>query len=70
MEKYRTLNFIIGILICNIVFYLIGSFVALNWNPTQWEMMRDAGGRYFFSLLELGCIIFFLTCHIKFLNND
>lgn len=37
----------------NILLYLVGSFIALDFNPTHWDMFTDTIGRLFFVALEL-----------------
>ena len=43
---------IISFIILHIIMYLIGSFVAWNFNPLQWWLFTSSYGRVFFIVLE------------------
>lgn len=48
----RTLKIIGVILLLNVVFYLIGSFIAFDLNPIHWWLFDTMIGRCFFLVIE------------------
>lgn len=45
--------FVIPLLVANIFLYLIGSFIALDFDFNNWWAFRSTIGRFFISLFEM-----------------
>jgi hypothetical protein len=43
----------VPLLIFNGIFYLLGSFIAMDWNVHDWWFFRNTFGRVFVSIIEL-----------------
>lgn len=47
----------IPMILVNILYYLIGSFIAWDWNPMNWWLINSLLGRIILVVLELGILI-------------
>ncbi len=47
---------VIPLIIGNLVFYLIGAFIAQDWNPSNWWILKSTIGRVIIVIFELGLI--------------
>ena len=47
------IKFIGVILLLNVILYIIGSFIAYNWNPLEWWLFKETFGRVCFILIEI-----------------
>jgi hypothetical protein len=59
--KIKAILIVIGMVLIplaigNGVYYLIGSFVAWDWNPTNWWLFTSVWGRVIFVLLEISVL--------------
>ena len=45
--------FLIPMFFINLFFYLVGSFIALDWNPANWVLFNTTWGRIIFIVVEL-----------------
>ncbi len=45
----------------HLVVYLIGSFIAWDWNPLHWWIFTSSFGRILFLLFEMTCILNYLS---------
>lgn len=57
---------IIPMTILNCVLYLIGSFIAWDWNPLNWLLLSESVGRVILVILE----IVFLVNSPNFFDED
>jgi hypothetical protein len=48
-------------LLAHLIFYLIGSFIAWDWNPLHWWILTSPIGRILFLLFEMTCIFNYLS---------
>lgn len=54
------LNIIIGMIMVNLIIYLLGAFVALSFNPLDWDIFKYASGRFsfiIFQIIILACVM-------------
>lgn len=49
----------IPMILGNAIYYIIGSFIALDFNPLNWWIFKDPTGRVIITLLEI--ILLFYT---------
>jgi len=54
---------IAGFIFLHLVVYLIGSFIAWDWNPLHWWIFTSSFGRILF-------LIFEMTCFFNYLSED
>jgi hypothetical protein len=47
---------LLPLLIANVAIYLIGSFVAWNWDPREWWLITSTWGRFILVIIELSVI--------------
>lgn len=54
MEYFKiVLKLVCLFIIVNLVFYLLGAFIAWDWNVMNWLLFKDWQGRFFLSCVEL-----------------
>lgn len=42
-----------GFIVVHLVFYLMGSFIAWDFNPLNWWLFQSWGGRVIFLMVEI-----------------
>lgn len=47
---------LVPLLLGNAIYYLIGSFIAMDWNPINWWLVENFWGRVIIIVLELAII--------------
>ena len=53
------LKIAIPMILANLIYYLIGSFIALDFNPVNWWVFEETVGRIIIAILEI--ILLFYT---------
>lgn len=54
MEYFKiVLKLVCLFIIVNLVFYLLGAFIAWDWNVMNWLLFKDWQGRFFLVCVEL-----------------
>ena len=54
--KNKIMKNIVGFIFIHLVVYLIGSFIAWDWNPQHWWILTSPIGCILFLLFEMTCI--------------
>lgn len=52
----ESIKFLGKFLLANLLLYGLGSFIAFDWNPLNWWLLSDWGGRVVFLFVEM-CIL-------------
>ena len=58
MTTIKSILYVIGLFLIpmffiNLFFYLIGSFIARDWNPSNWLLFTTVWGRILFIVVEM-----------------
>jgi hypothetical protein len=58
MTTIKSILYVIGLFLIpmffiNLFFYLIGSFIAQDWNPSNWLLFTTVWGRIIFIVVEM-----------------
>jgi hypothetical protein len=61
LNKLRALSVIFAMIVLpliigNAVFYFIGAFIAGDWNPSNWWILKSTVGRVIIVIFELGIL--------------
>jgi len=51
--KNKIMKDISGVIFLHLVVYLIGSFIAWDWNPLHWWIFTSSFGRILFLIFEM-----------------
>jgi hypothetical protein len=58
--KNKIMKEIVGFIFLHLVVYLIGSFIAWDWNPLHWWIFTSSFGRILFLIFEMICFFNYL----------
>lgn len=45
------------IILVNLIIYLLGSFITLDYNPTNWWLLSTTIGRILFLIIEIAILV-------------
>jgi hypothetical protein len=48
---------LVPLVLVNSLYYLVGSFIAMDWNPMNWWLLTSFFGRIILVALEIGILV-------------